>query len=388
MKNIFTGNNSLCARIWGDKAAAPLHALHFGFGIGALMAPILAGPFISDVSPLVGNATDATDSSHTTISYVIRPADNGSVTQYHNGIEEGDQGYSENIYIPYTISSILTFFTAISFLGLYIYEKYMDSKQRISDLKRYTGDLKIFNQELKKLKEDASEYNTVPNEPDSSHEEEALKNDCAKALQIIHPGSCTDGDTIFGIKIFILIFLFYLNIVGGERAYGKYIYTYAIESKSRFTREQATLLNSLFWLCFTAGRGVAIILSRIFKPTLLLSIELFTNITSGVILCIYGYEVKIVLFVCTVLLGFTLSPIFPGGLAWANLYVKLTGMAMAIVFTGGACGGMIYQWITGWLFDIYGSESLSFVMVGYATALSCIFLLMLLFARKRTITLS
>ena len=32
--------------LWGVKATANIHALHFGFGFGALLAPQIAEPFL------------------------------------------------------------------------------------------------------------------------------------------------------------------------------------------------------------------------------------------------------------------------------------------------------------------------------------------------------
>ena len=33
--------------IWGDQAAAPQHCLHFGYGVGSIISPQLARPFLS-----------------------------------------------------------------------------------------------------------------------------------------------------------------------------------------------------------------------------------------------------------------------------------------------------------------------------------------------------
>ena len=33
--------------LWGERAAGPMHSLHFAFGVGAMIAPQIAKPFLS-----------------------------------------------------------------------------------------------------------------------------------------------------------------------------------------------------------------------------------------------------------------------------------------------------------------------------------------------------
>ena len=42
-----TGGNSLLLGIWAGRDSGPyMHALHFTFGLGAFLAPLLARPFL------------------------------------------------------------------------------------------------------------------------------------------------------------------------------------------------------------------------------------------------------------------------------------------------------------------------------------------------------
>lgn len=55
-----TGGNVFCVRLWGGKSPPYMQALHFAFGIGAFIAPLIAQPFLSSpnlntTSPLQGN---------------------------------------------------------------------------------------------------------------------------------------------------------------------------------------------------------------------------------------------------------------------------------------------------------------------------------------------
>ncbi|KAL3841363.1 hypothetical protein ACJMK2_019521 [Sinanodonta woodiana] len=55
-----TGGNVFCIRIWGKKNAPYMQTLHFAFGVGAFIAPLLAKPFLSNQGFLEGdNSTRA-----------------------------------------------------------------------------------------------------------------------------------------------------------------------------------------------------------------------------------------------------------------------------------------------------------------------------------------
>mgnify|MGYP001795784684 CR=1 FL=1 len=44
---IFSGGNVICLQIWGKDSGPYMQALHFAFGVGAFMAPLVAAPFLS-----------------------------------------------------------------------------------------------------------------------------------------------------------------------------------------------------------------------------------------------------------------------------------------------------------------------------------------------------
>ncbi|XP_078613675.1 sodium-dependent glucose transporter 1-like [Branchiostoma floridae x Branchiostoma japonicum] len=47
----------VCARLWGDKASAPMHAMHAGYPIGAFIIPLIVIPFLSPDRPAAVNGT-------------------------------------------------------------------------------------------------------------------------------------------------------------------------------------------------------------------------------------------------------------------------------------------------------------------------------------------
>lgn len=297
--------------MWGAVASAPIHALHFGFGIGAFIAPLLARPFIGD-----NNTSNSTD----------------------------DDTQDSPIEIPYSISAVLCIAWFTIFLVFYIHTRLSKKSSEVQTEKLQIG---------------------------------------STWKKMLSPGSCTDGDTKFGVLFFVLLFFFYMSIVGGERAYGKFIYSYATDGELKLSSDDASVLNSLFWICFTCGRGVSIVAAKFIHPKLLLGVELVFNVVSCVVLAVWGGSVAEVLWVFTGVLGFFLSPVFAAGMAFANQYITMTGSAVALVFVGSSAGGMVYQYVTGYLFENHGPHSLMYVMVGYAFSLSVVYVLMVVLVRGR-----
>lgn len=49
-----SGGNVFCIRIWGKQSPSYMQLLHFAFGVGAFLAPLVAWPFLSNTSSLIG----------------------------------------------------------------------------------------------------------------------------------------------------------------------------------------------------------------------------------------------------------------------------------------------------------------------------------------------
>ncbi len=331
--------------MWGRAAASPVHALHFGFGVGAVLAPQLARPFLAPRNDAAGaadaNSSAAVTSHDTAIAVTSQPNMTSSTSL---------PGLESNIEIPYSLSAIYSLLFCVIFLVFYVAGR----KER-----------KAFERRQAKIrKEEGSSLGSVK--------------DFMKSLS---PGSCTGGNVLLGSLFFPLLFLYYANVVGGERAYGRFLFSYAIDGDQSFSTQDAAVLNSLFWIGFTSGRGLSAIFAYWFPPIILLAVELAMNIICGIALSAWGLTVPGVLWAFTGLLGLFLSPVFPSGLAWSNLYVEMKGLAITVVYIGASVGAIVYQWVTGYLFDAQGPASLMYVVIGYAITQTVIFALMFLVVR-------
>lgn len=320
------GGNASCFKLFGEKVPGPMHSMHFGFGIGAMVAPQIAGPFLK---PTLENVDILNFTDFSTASSGSR--------QFNSSLDFDEA--DTRVEIAYGIGSTVPFVLSLSFLAFYLLPKPRGFRMGAPPSIEWKS--------------------------------------------ILHPGSCAQGSTKFGMMMFPLLFLFYMHVVGGERAWGKFINSYVRDSDLKFSKEDAINVNTMFWAFFSGGRGLGIIIANWVPPRFMLAGEIILSITAGTLLSIIGHKEVWVLWICNAVLGLTIAPVFPSGMSWANRYLDMSAMACAVLLVGSASGGFVYQWLTGALFEYYGPNTLMYVMVGYALNLAILFAVMQFIAARK-----
>ena len=156
-----------------------------------------------------------------------------------------------------------------------------------------------------------------------------------------------------------------------------------MEGPTKLSNKDGTIVETLFWATFTAGRGVAIIISKFCPPLLMLIVDLALNVLAATMLASFAGSSQTVLWIFNCVFGSVLSPLFPASLAWAHFYVKMTAMMTALAFIASAAGAFVFSWLSGYLFEYTGPSSLMYLMVGYATTAFIVFTVMYLIGRKK-----
>nr|XP_002122926.3 sodium-dependent glucose transporter 1-like [Ciona intestinalis] len=159
---------------------------------------------------------------------------------------------------------------------------------------------------------------------------------------------------MFRLKMLVLLFLFFLVYVGIEVTFGVYVYTFAINSDKQYSKDSATMINSLFWGAFALGRFISIFVSKVLKPLGLISIDLVGTFIAAVILVCFPYyydTADALLWVGTFIYGISMASIFPSGLSYAEQYITINGKAAASLVVGGALGEMLLPLTVGQLIE-------------------------------------
>ena len=297
--------------LWGENAASPMHSLHFGFGFGAFIAPLIARPFLSpDIDEDDKNYALCADQNST----------NAPLMESESRIE-----------VPYGIIGILVFLFAIFVLVFYIVGKPNNFPMRIPS---------------------------------------------ATLRELLTPESCSPGYVGFGVVLLTLLFFYFIQAVGGERAYGKFLFSFATEAEVQFTKDEASYLQSAFWGSFTLGRLLGIPLAKYFTVNSMIIGDIIGNLITAIVLSLWGASNSTVLWVFSCFMGLFVAVVFPNGMSWSNIYLDMNSMAVMVILCGGSVGGFLYTPITGSLFENVGPETLMYVMVAYAVLLAIVYILM------------
>lgn len=298
----------LILEIWREKASSPLHLLHFGFGLGSFIVPNIANPFLA--IPLVETASQ---NGTFNVTWVTERMSTSTLTTGNGNATTEIQKYIKEteVHWAYIIVAIIA---AINSLAHYCYQ-----------------------------------FSSQKSSKNSSSKMETTKSN-RSLREIIDPATCAGGQRIFGVVIFVLLFLFFFNATGGERLYGKFIRNFSID-RFHFSNDEGSLINTAFWISYSLGRFSGFVIAIWVPIRILLLIEVSGALITSVLLNIFAYDNSLMLWIFTQPMGYFIAPLFPSGLAWGDSYVEMTGLGITILMLGGGLGGMSYMWIIGHFYD-------------------------------------
>ena len=373
------GGNVMCLELWGRQSAPYMQALHFSFGLGAFIAPLIAAPFLSPLPvvmetnttsftttaiPHVGSdsarnvrsllgMTDtthhldtSTESAYVTLSVVqmtnITHLSNGSSTEdVANAVAslakdmmntlKKHLGDMTNVHFAYLLIAVFLFVVALMFFATLCHECITRSKL---------------------------------------------------ALESVDDDKTTRGNSsrCFHAQLLALMFVFYFLYVGAEVAYGGFIMKFAVAYMG-WTKIKAAMLTSVFWGAFAFGRAIAIFLSRCLSSTVMLVADLTLSVASLGAL-VLAPNVSILWF-GTAVLGFSMASIFPTGITWAERYIHIGSKSAAVFVAGSALGEMTIPAFVGFLFETKDPIWLMYILLAGAVLSVIVFIIMHYLATNR-----
>ena len=317
------GGNTMVLDLWGEKSASAMFTLHLGFGIGAFIGPIISEPFLS---AKIGEVVVGINESQLNMT--------GNIT---NATITKDIMRPAHLAFPFALEGMMDIVFAIIFM---IY--YLKGPPKGMPVKEGTSKIK----------------------------------------DLFNPAQCTAGNSVYGFLILSLLFIFYIQAIGGELVFGQFLYAFATESAVKFTTAEAANLTAVFYLCHLSGRGIGAILSKWLSINIILTLDIFGLIGSTVFLAILGSTNHWALWVGTGLIGLLCSFVYPAGMIWANLHMKVNSMVVMVTMFGGAVGFVVYTYLGGYLIEYVSMNAFLYLEVAYAVILAVVYLLMFLLGRK------
>ena len=333
----FSAGQKLVLELWKEKSTSPMLAVNLGFSVGSLVVPQIADPFLAVLKEHQSANNDSVTNSvesNTAPTLIMTRSSLMQNTSTTLAISDHTSLFIKETRIQwaYMIVAIVAFAVSMPFFCFQICGK------------------SYRNIEVEK---------TQTERKDSS------------LVSMIDPKTCANGNRIYGLQIFLLLFLFSFQAFGGEYICAQFIRSYAIDTYS-MDGDEASWLNTSFWISYTIGTFLGFITGRWVPIRKLILIECVGMLISTILFAIFAQRNATFLWIFTQSVGAFIAPAFPLCMVWGDAHVKLTGFAITIICFGGSLGGFVYLWIVGHLYDSKGPHTFLYSCV-ICGLLMCLF---------------
>ncbi|XP_019620608.1 PREDICTED: major facilitator superfamily domain-containing protein 4A-like isoform X2 [Branchiostoma belcheri] len=342
---IDTVANVQLIRIYSHDVSPFLQALHFCYGLGAFISPMVAEPFILDQDcDTFLNVTYSNDS----FIRELMPAEGVDPTGMNNITKAeslADAIHKTEVRYAFWIMAGLNIPIAFAIMSLLIYQR-NDGKHRGKLLLR-DGVKEDIMKSKRGYEDIVSGEHELEREQEGADESGTLIGDEKKDIP-----SGKFRTVIVTMLTATLLFLF----DGIQGAFAGWIYAYAVISKVDLSAKYAAYLTGAFWGSLALGRLVSIPIATKLQPPAMLMCNLVGCLAA--ILVILGMpHSPMALYAGAMTFGFFLSSIYPSSIAMAERNVRVTGGITSALVIGAATGEMVLPVLVGRLFVWYGPPS-------------------------------
>lgn len=121
-----TAINVWILEMWQEESGPYMQALHFTYGLGSFVAPLVCEPFLSvlDSMNFYIDADNITDNDIQNDSIVMHFGELSTLNQTKDLLEKELEVEEFVVFIPYAIAGATTILSGLIVLGLYFYKKY------------------------------------------------------------------------------------------------------------------------------------------------------------------------------------------------------------------------------------------------------------------------
>ena len=398
-------------RLWGDKSGPCMQVLHFCFAFGAFLAPLIAKDFINDEQESDGME------SNKIITAIC--------DSFLNSTSDITSGFDLNDYIPYVnetdcfqllydvchnVSDVVVHdYTSVDSAVTNCSLKFntTSGNSELIDTSRfkyaYLISSTFFILPLLAFIYYALRYEILSKSYCRKQEIEVqILNEEDKDEEIEKPQpkpkvkqSMSRGTVVYTVVLFTLLFLFMFIYVGMEVSFGSLILTVAVKGELNFDKQQAAVLQSVFWgtFAFTRLVSVSLVLLHV-RSSVMICGNLSGSLLASIIMIFYPHNVTAI-WIGTAVLGMSYASIFPTTMTWMSENAKATGKATAVLNTAGTVGDLTIPTAFGALVAQVSPDSLIYgTFVGVVISIcivSALFLIACLQRRRtqsKTIVLS
>ncbi|KAG8186959.1 hypothetical protein JTE90_028255 [Oedothorax gibbosus] len=323
-----TGGNVCCLNLWGKDSGPYYQALHFAFGVGGLIAPLIAAPFLGSYSLGPVDLGGNNNSSNNNLFFINSTQSLNS--NFLNGTFSSVFSKIPTVTYAYTIIGGIALLVTVLFLLVCIVDPV-----------------------------DANEQRT---------EEGQLRN-----------RSVTFTFTI----VFLTLILMFVE-TGTEIGYAQMLTSYAVKSSLRLSETVGSYMTSTFWAAFTISRFVSVFLAIKLSSLTLIFADIIITSVGSLILVFLGASEEWALWLATVLLGIGIASFFPAAVGWVEQYLTVTNKMAATFTVGAAFGEMVIPYTISYYIDEIPEVLLYIVPVSTVLSAIVVFIMYLILRKTQS----
>lgn len=357
--------NLQLVKLYQKDSTTFLQVLHFFVGLGALVSPLIADPFLSETPCVVPNGTTSSNATLDHIRNMLGGVNNHNVPHYPFHV---DGEVITNVSYAFWIMALINLPVPLAVFALMYRERLIGcvSGARTRLLERDELSMRVRGSTTSAATINVS--SSAAAQPQSTMDHPSLFSCCR------HGNISGEPLGFLGIHVFGGLVLFFSDGIVG--AYEGFVYSYAVAEPMSLSHKTAGYLTSVFWAAITAGRLAAVPLSYHFQASKLLTINQI-GVIFTLLLLLMLYLSPAFLFVGTLALGIFISSIYPCMLAFTEDILNYRGCATTVLVTSASMGEMLLQLLVGSMMHSQGSYSFMVCGVIFSCLGLCVFLSLL-----------
>ncbi|XP_077549782.1 sodium-dependent glucose transporter 1A-like isoform X2 [Haemaphysalis longicornis] len=322
-----TGANVWIIKLWPENSSPALQVFHLAFGVGCLVAPLIAEPFLSKVASVTSfnetqNLTEYLTSNETSYT-TLEPLELLNQTSPEYG--------TTTVHYAFGMVSAFHLILVVSMLVLYFIDK--------ADFK-----------------------------PGKSNDE---------------AGSDKKVEDVRFTRIVVALLSAYVCVyVALECTCSQMLTAYAVKSDLHFSKSSASRVAAVYFFCFAGSRLAAALMTiKVSSFQILVGAHVILAV-AAVMLVIWGSTSSSVLWAGSALNGIGQGPVYAAAVAWTVDYIVMSNKMMSIVIVTAGIGALSPPLLVGLFLDRYPNL---FLYVCFGALLLCVafFVGMYFYVRRR-----
>lgn len=326
------GSNVYILQLWGKETAPFMQAIHFMFGSGALIAPLIAEPFL-----------------------IIR---NETAEALHDHEDEEMVFHPENVRLlaPYSVVAGILIFNAI--LNLLIYKIYPVTTEHPS-------------------RSGNKEPEVQPPQQLESVDDKPVK------MGIMQPDKIyTKAYKYWKILTIGLVLLFMHIYLGLEISFGSFLMTFAVNSHLKLSKATGAHLTTLFWSTFTFIRVLTILVIQWAGNAAIILVSMTIVLIASAILAPFGNDDEQLLWIGVALIGIGMSSVWACIFGYLEEFFPVTSVIGSLMICSAVLGEFVFPVIISAFIKDYPQVFL-WVVTFCAVSIFVLFLIISLICRKK-----